>query len=290
MFFDLDMPIKAREFGRIEQEKGFWHRMWERPWGFMFFLAEGDLVMEVDGEKIELFQGDTLIVDANTPYRPLQSNGCVYYYFYFNSTQTDSFKSEFSILRSHCQGIANFSYSFKYTNRTVIEVDTVTRHIENSRIAKIMNRCAELDFWKRPNEKMLLDVYLKEILIQLSLMRRQSEEIDPPFERMLNYIQTNYKKDITLSDVADFVHLSPSYAAKLFKRNIGIRCCDYLNNIRLAEACGMLINTNMRISAVAEAVGYKSQYYFARQFKKTYGITAMQYRKNGLDPRVEVAK
>ncbi len=290
MFFDLDAPIKVIEFGRIVQKEGFWHRMWKRQLGFMFFLAEGDLVMEVDGEKIELFQGDTLTVNANTPYRPLQSNGCVYYYFYFHSTQTDSFKSEFSILRSHCQGIANFSYSFKYTNRTVIEVDTVTRHTENSRIAKIMNRCAELDFWKRPNEKMLLDVYLGEILIQLSLMRRTSEEIDQPFERMLNYIQTNFKKDITLSDVANFVHLSPSYAAKLFKRNIGIRCCDCINNIRLAEACGILTNTNMRISAVAEAVGYKSQYYFARQFKKVYGITALQYRKNGLDPQVEEEK
>lgn len=281
MYFDMDKPLKAKDFGRIEQSKGFWHKNWKRRDHMVFFLADGDLVMEVDGKEIKLSQGDTLIVEPGSVYRPLQSNGCVYYYFYFEANKTEEYKSRFSIKSSFCRGLTNFAYSFNYTDRTVISVDAVTRHTENSRIAKIMNRCGELDLWKRPNEKMLLDVYLNELMIQLSLMREASAEVDKTFTRMLNFIQRNYKKDIALSDVAEAVHLSPSYAAKLFKKNAGLRCCDYINSVRLAEACGMLINTNMKIAQIAEQVGYKSQYYFARQFKKVYAMTAIQYRKKG---------
>lgn len=283
MYFDMDKPLKAKDFGRIEQAEGFWHKAWKRRSNLLFFLASGDLVMEVDGEEIVLSQGDTLIVETGSTYRPLQSNGCVYYYFYFDADKTEEYKSRFSINNSFCRGLTNFAYSFTYTDRTVISVDAVTRHTENSRIAKIMNRCAELDLWKRPNEKMLLDLYLNELMVQLSLMKEASEDIDKPFTRMLNYIQRNYRKNITLSNVAESVHLSPSYAAKLFKKNAGVRCCDYINSVRLAEACGMLINTNMKIAQIADEVGYKSQYYFARQFKKEYGMTAVQYRKKGIN-------
>lgn len=283
MYFDMDKPLKANEFGRIEQAEGFWHEAWKRRSNLLFFLASGDLVMEVDGEEIVLSQGDTLIIETDSIYRPLQSNGCVYYYFYFDADKTEECKSRFSINNSHCHSLANFAYSFNYTDRTVISVDAVTRHTENSRIAKIMNRCAELDLWKYPNEKMLLDIYLNELMIQLSLMKESSEDIDKPFTRMRTFIQHNYRKNITLSDVAEAVHLSPSYAAKLFKKNAGVRCCDYINSVRLAEARGMLINTNMKIAQIAEAVGYKSQYYFARQFKKEYKMTAIQYRKKGIN-------
>ena len=277
----MDKPLKVKGFGRIEQSQGFWHKLWEIRTHMLLFIVSGDLVMEVDGENIELFLGDTLIIEAGSIYRPLQSNGCVYYYFYFDADKTEECKSRFSIKNSYCHGLANFAYSFNYTDRTVISVDAVTRHTEHSRIAKIMNRCAELDLWKRPDEKMLLDLYLNELMIQLSLMKEVSTDIDKPFARMLNFIQQNYRKNIALRDVAKAVHLSQSYAAKLFKKKAGVRCCDYINSVRLAEARGMLINTNMKIAQIAEAVGYKSQYYFARQFKREYGMTAGQYRKKG---------
>ncbi len=283
MFFDINTPITVTDFGRIEQSGGYWHADWQRSLYMLFYLSGGDLTMDVAGKETKLNEGDSLIVPPCTRYRPLESSGCQYYYFYFSAQESEEYRSKFSIRNSYCRSIPNFAYRFNYSERTVISVDTVTRHTENSRIGKIINRCAELDLWQRPDEKMLLDIYLKEYLIQLSLMQQASANVDQAFTRMTTFIHTRYKDDIGLSDVAQKVHLSPSYAAKLFKRNAGIRCCDYINNVRLATACGMLINTSMRISDIAEDVGYKSQYYFARQFKKVYGITATQYRKKGVE-------
>lgn len=47
MFFDIDTPIKATGFGRIEQSNGFWHKIWARREFLLFHLALGNLVMSV---------------------------------------------------------------------------------------------------------------------------------------------------------------------------------------------------------------------------------------------------
>ena len=281
MFFDLDKPIKVTGFGRIGQKGGFWHTDWSQKNFLLFYLSEGDLVMSVGDREVAIHGGDVLIIPPHTPYRPLQSGGCTYYHFYFFASVCEEAESKFSIRHSHCKNLPNFSFSYNYTEHTVIELQELTHSTEQSRLNKIINRCAELDLWHHPEEKMLLDNYLREILIQLSFLREKSSEKEQSFMRMVLFIQSNYMKSITLKEVSEAAHLSPSYAAKLFRKNSGMRCCDYINNVRLSAACELLVNTPTTISKIAEMVGYNSQYYFARCFKNTYGINAMQYRKKG---------
>lgn len=280
MFFDLDAPIKVTGFGRINQSQGFWHDDWITHHYTLIYLLDGDLELKAGDTIYAMESGDTVILPPKIHYRPLHSNGCVYYHFYFHAVSCDEFESSFSICASHCHSLPNFSYGFEFSDRTVIEVQNHTRHTEASRLNKIFNHCAELDLWKDSDKKMLLDNYLREILIQLSLMRATKDDVESSFVRMTTFINSKYNRDISLFDVAESAHLSPSYAAKIFKKNAGLRCCDYINNVRLTVACGFLVNTSMRIGEIAERVGYKSQYYFARQFKKVYGMTAMEYRKN----------
>lgn len=279
MYIDLNNPVSVVGFGRIEQAQGFWHDIWKNTNFLLIYLAEGDLEFEFEKQQYKMFAGDTLVIPKGSNHRPLESGGCVYYYFYFSVAETEPKLSQYKIKASHSHGLANFAYSFDSAERAVIEVKTLTRHTGDSRLDKIMNRCAELDMWQRPNEKLLLDNYMREILIQLSLMQEASSEVDQVFNRMKLFIEGNYRRNISLGDVAEKVHISPSYAAKLFRKNTGMRCCDYINKVRLEAACEVLINTHLRISNIAEQVGYSSQYYFARQFKKVYGMTAGQYRK-----------
>lgn len=279
MFIDLDNPVSVIGFGRIEQSTGFWHDIWKNNDFLMIYLAEGDLEFEFENQQYKMLAGDTLIIPKGSNNRPLASNGCVYYYFNFSVTETEPAISQYKITASHSHALSNFAYSFNNAERAVIEVKTLTRHTGDSRLDKIMNRCAELDMWQRPNEKLLLDNYMREILIQLSLMQEASSEVDQVFNRMKLFIEGNYRRNISLGDVAEKVHISPSYAAKLFRKNTGMRCCDYINKVRLDAACEVLVNTHLRISDIAEQVGYSSQYYFARQFKKVYGMTAGQFRK-----------
>lgn len=280
MYFDLDSPIRVTGFGRITQGKGFWHDDWLSCNYMLMYIAGGSVAFKSGEKEYTLNEGDTLIVSPKTVYRPLESRGCVYYYFYFGATNTEPYESSYKIRTSHSVSVSNFAYSFEYSNRLVIEVQEITKHVGESRLDKIFNRCAELDMWQRPFEKMLLDNYLKEVLIQLNLMQKSALPVEKVFIRMTNFIERNYRSKIGLGEVAQKVHISPSYAAKLFKKNVGMRCSDYINKVRLAAACEFLVNSHMRISEIAYAVGYQSPYYFARQFKTVYGMSASEFRKN----------
>ena len=280
MCFDMGSDIKVVSFGRIVQKKGFWHEVWYRNNYLLFYLSQGNLTMQVDGKKYKLSTGDVLLLPPKTNYKPLESNGCVYYHIDFTAPPTEYTENNFAISSSPCKNDLNFSYSYAFGNRTVIALESYISKAEASGVDEILKKCAELDIWRRPYEKMLLDNYLKEMLIRLSILKETSSDVEQRFNRMVWYIERNYKNNIGLKEVSEAAHISLSYAAKLFRKNAGMRCCDYINRVRLGVACGMLTNTYMQIGDIAAAVGFRSQYYFSRQFKETYGMTASDFRRN----------
>ena len=70
-----------------------------------------------------------------------------------------------------------------------------------------------------------------------------------------------------------------NYFSRLFKKQMGITCIEYLTQKRIERARKLLERTEMKHQAIAQAVGYASVYYFSLQFKKQTGETPGQYRK-----------
>lgn len=94
------------------------------------------------------------------------------------------------------------------------------------------------------------------------------------------FIDENYAKNITVSDVADRVMLSESWFIRQFKRRTGKNFVDYLNEVRITKAAMLLKSTNLSVNDVFEAVGYKSRNHFYVQFKKYMECSPQEYRKN----------
>lgn len=105
-------------------------------------------------------------------------------------------------------------------------------------------------------------------------------------ECALNYIEKNFRKDITLNNVANYVKFSSTYLSKLFKNNIGINFNKYITKIRIKEAILMLENKNISINDLAFEIGYNEPSYFCKVFKKEKGVTPLEYRKNVNDKKV----
>jgi AraC-like DNA-binding protein len=93
------------------------------------------------------------------------------------------------------------------------------------------------------------------------------------------YIADNHKSNISLKNVAEYVHLNASYLSMLFKKLKGITISDYIVNIRMEKAKQLLTSTNISISEVGKRVGYNDQFYFTKVFKKFVGETPTRYRK-----------
>ena len=97
--------------------------------------------------------------------------------------------------------------------------------------------------------------------------------------RIKEYIDNNFKKDITLDSLADYTHLNKYYLSHIFLDCYGIPPIKYLNQKRIEESKHLLVTTNYSILQIANIVGFSSQSYFSQIFKKSCGKTPLEYRK-----------
>ncbi len=104
--------------------------------------------------------------------------------------------------------------------------------------------------------------------------------INEELRKAVNYIRTNFKQDIKLSEVANEVGLNETYFSRIFKKQFEVNYSDYLNNLKLNKSKELLVNTNLSIYEISVEVGYNSESYFSRIFKLKYNITPNEYRKN----------
>lgn len=96
------------------------------------------------------------------------------------------------------------------------------------------------------------------------------------------YIKENYgDPDLSLEKVANLLNVHKDYLSKLMKEELGYSFIEYLTKVRVNRAKEILEQdlANAKIYDIARKVGYKSQHYFSRTFKKNVGLTPLQYRK-----------
>ena len=95
-------------------------------------------------------------------------------------------------------------------------------------------------------------------------------------------VKENFQRDVSLTEVANEVYLSPGYLSLLFKKETGMNFSKYLTDYRLKKACHLLTHSNMKINDIGEFVGIDNPSYFARLFKTTYGVSPLNFRESGI--------
>lgn len=103
---------------------------------------------------------------------------------------------------------------------------------------------------------------------------------------ILQYIEKNYKT-LTLQELAERFHYSPQHMSHRLKQLTGMSFTQYLLNKRMQEASDLLINTNIKISAISEDIGYQNQEHFIRTFRKYYGMSPNAYRNTHRKPTMQ---
>lgn len=99
-------------------------------------------------------------------------------------------------------------------------------------------------------------------------------------KQAIDYIDKNFSDpSISLDKVAKNVNISPSYLSAVFSQEVGQTLTEYITSRRINEAKNMLRNTDMRLSEIAFAVGYKDPHYFSFVFRKVSGCTPSDYRR-----------
>lgn len=133
---------------------------------------------------------------------------------------------------------------------------------------------------REPGYNNLLRCYISEILIQT--VKKQIPKIKNKNHAIIDirdYVNENYMNDITLTKICRERFLNPSFISRKFKEVIGVPFDNYLKNVRIQNACSMLIETDYSIDEIIEKVGYTDGASFRKHFKRILGTTPLQFRK-----------
>ncbi|TDF94065.1 AraC family transcriptional regulator [Paenibacillus piri] len=95
----------------------------------------------------------------------------------------------------------------------------------------------------------------------------------------MSYIQDNLSSNLSLIQVANYVHLSPRHLSRLFFEERGQSFSDYIRKVRIERAIQLLVTTNLPIKSIAEITGFKTIHYFTRIFSKEMKMTPTFFRK-----------
>lgn len=99
--------------------------------------------------------------------------------------------------------------------------------------------------------------------------------------RMLDYMQRHFAESLTLADIAREADISERECLRCFHKTIGQSPIQYLLKYRVMQGADMLLNTPGRsISEIASACGFDSQSNYTKMFKRFYGCTPREYRRN----------
>ena len=93
------------------------------------------------------------------------------------------------------------------------------------------------------------------------------------------YVKTHLSEKITLEDLGQEVFLSPNYCERIFKQETGQSIVDYILDKRIEYAKNLLWDTSIKLTHVAQTVGYHDYGYFCRIFKKRTGYSPLQFRQ-----------
>lgn len=99
-----------------------------------------------------------------------------------------------------------------------------------------------------------------------------------PIERSLHYMKEKIDTPFTMTDVAEFMNMNPSYFSRYFKEEMGISFIEYVKQIKVERAKVFLTTSNMRIYEISSTLGYSSVQYFSTLFKSITGVTPQEYK------------
>lgn len=245
----------------------------------MVYIKKGSAVFQIEGIDVNMPPHSIIIIKPGKWHKlAVKSEVCelIVLSFAFNSLKNDSDNHvSFTDFIEYIEDDASGDYLFLSLNK-------------KNDIVNILNRISREQIKPQVWGDFLSCLLIIELFVLLSRALKQdleqsSKNRNLKLHELLNiakeYIDNNYDKDLTLSQVAKYIYLSDSYFAHSFKDKFGISPKSYILKVRIEAAREYLKNTDTKVADVARMVGFSSQQRFNDIFKKHEGITPLNYRQ-----------
>lgn len=261
--FESNMPIRCyvHHIGHIAMHT---HEFFE-----IIFILSGECSLIMDNHLYQLREDDVIIVENHIPHE-LRSRECVY-----ASVQLDQIS-----LENH------FPIPIHPTFECNSQIPGKEQAYDQLRIkiAQIIKNNAdkalgyELKNWIHVWELTEI-LYLNFRVERSEATEKRNYRYESRVYEISRIIKEHYTEDLTLSSLADMLHLSVPYLSKFFLEHFGVNFLTYLTQLRIKTAVFDLTNTEKTIEMIAVDAGFPNSNAFTSAFKKEYGVLPSVYRR-----------
>jgi len=252
------------------------------------YVVAGCGTHKIGDMEYEVSKGDLFIINYDIPHEfrsfddPLKPRLWVY---------NCVFKPEFLDYKLvNCKDFYNITHHFLFrsifSNDSAVDNDIKILGRDSIEIEEIYEKMYREYNLKEEGYIEILRAYVIELLITVFRLFRKNTSLVDGIEtqrqeivhKVMNYMKENYSEDLRLEDLATIAFLSPNYFSRLFKECTSMTISEYIQKIRIEEACKMLKQTHKKVIDVAHDIGYKDIKHFNSIFKKITGKTPKEYR------------
>jgi AraC-like DNA-binding protein len=139
-----------------------------------------------------------------------------------------------------------------------------------------------------PAERQLADATLRRALALVNRARaveprpgraRASGDRREQIRPLLAYVDRHRGANVSLAEVAEVIHVSPSRVRHVFKDVTGVSFKEYVTQVRIAEAKRLLLSTELSVAETARAVSYTNLHQFYKVFQRSCCMSPAEYRR-----------
>lgn len=237
-----------------------WRTHWEDSLEILH-CVEGEANIMVGKESYRMCSGDTVIINAQTLHN---SSSDTYAYYYCLKIKSEWFSEN---------GIDNKAIRFE-------------NFIHDPVVAQLFEALNKQK-WQKASVTYIASLKRALLNLVIYLIENYSYEADNKIQSkgfatvldVMTYITENYSEHISIDELATKFGYSKYHFLRLFKQNTGQTVVDYINATRFEVAGELLRKGNLPVAEIAYTCGFNTPSYFAKQFKKFYGVLPVQYRK-----------
>lgn len=251
----------------------------------LFYILSGSGHMTICGNTYRLSTGCTLMFKAGTQYIWQPDSNSSIEFIVLNFDYTHNFK--------HIKKPFHPVHSDRFSDTDILEDMVFTDcKILNSPIVidnlvSIESRLRLMTTEFNVANDYCLDELLSSILksVIISIIREKSITYSDDSNRelaltrkVIQYIQSNYDKDISYESLTEKFYMNPVYMNRIFKKNTGTSIHAFLVNYRINMAMELLRSSNISVREIAFAAGFNDIPHFGKTFKRITGVSPVKYR------------
>jgi len=244
--------------------KSHWHDCME-----LIYVAEGSIHITLDDTNKTVSEGELIIISPKQVHAGIPHEDGVKIYSFFLDLET----------------LSNKTYITSQFIKPLIEGDFIFTSTTNH--PKIIHKLFEIIHAPKNYHPICIQGMYFELIGLLFeyafVSQKKSSTIK--IKNILTYIHEHLSEDLSPKNISEFFSYSESHLCRMFKNQIGVTVCKYIQNLRIENAKTLLLETNMEIRQISETCGFTDFSYFCRLFKASTNSSPSQFRKNYTSPK-----